>query len=80
MALLDAISADVSTPVRVPEVTRLADRLGTPTAATVRWMLRLTTFLLLLLATFIGVQVAMSAPTISPVTGSSEQTVADRAT
>jgi cell division septal protein FtsQ len=80
MAILDAISPDVSCRASVPDAIRLVDRLGTPTAATIRWMLRLTTFLLLLLATFIGVQLATSAPNISPVAVSSQQTVADRTT
>jgi hypothetical protein len=80
MALLDVISPNVASHAGVPKVIRLADRFGTPTAATVRWMLRLTTFLMMLLATLIGVQLAMSAPSVSPVAVSSQQTEADRAT
>jgi len=42
-------------------------------------MLRLTTFFLMLFATLIGVQLAMSAPSVSPVSVSSQQPLADHA-
>jgi len=78
MAFLDVIPHDVAASrAAVPQIIRLIDRLGTPNAVTVRWMLRLATFFLMLLATFVGVQLAMSAPSVSPV---AVQTVADRAT
>ena len=38
-----------------------------PSPALVGWMLRITTIVLLLVATLIGLQVAMHAPTVSPV-------------
>jgi cell division septal protein FtsQ len=80
MALLDVIPPAVPGRASIPQMVRLIDRFGTPSAVTVRWMLRLTTFFLMLLATFVGVQLAMSAPTVSPVAVSSQQTAADRAT
>jgi hypothetical protein len=80
MALLDVISPDVASRAAVPQVCWLVDRISTAHPVTVRWMLRLTTFFLMLLATFVGVQLAMSAPTVSPVVATSQQTVADGAT
>ncbi|HKH56513.1 MAG TPA: hypothetical protein VKA58_13770 [Propionibacteriaceae bacterium] len=43
-------------------------------------MLRLVTFLLMFSATFIGVQLAMSAPSVSPVAVNSHPTDADSTT
>ena len=67
MAFLDVVTPGVAGRSALPQIVRLADRLGTPKATTVRWMLRLITFLMMFSATFIGVQLAMSAPTVSPV-------------
>ena len=67
MAFLDVITPGAASRGALSQIIRLADRLGTPKAATVRWMLRLITFLLMFSATFIGVQLAMSAPSVSPV-------------
>jgi hypothetical protein len=67
MALLDVITPGVASRGALPQMIRLADRFGTPKASTVRWMLRLITFLLMFEATFVGVQLAMSAPSVSPV-------------
>ena len=67
MAFLDVLTPGAASRGALSQIIRLADRLGTPKAATVRWMLRLITFLLMFSATFIGVQLAMSAPSVSPV-------------
>jgi hypothetical protein len=67
MAFLDVLAPGVADRGPLTQIVRLADRLGTPKATTVRWMLRLITFLLMFSATFIGVQLAMSAPSVSPV-------------
>ena len=79
MAFLDVYLPDVSSRAAIWQLVRLVDRLGTPKAVTVRWMLRLTTFFLMLLATLVGVQLAMSAPSVSPVSVSSQQPMADHA-
>ncbi len=80
MAFLDVIPPMATRRAAILQLIRLVDRLGTPTAATVRWMLRLTTFFLMLLATFVGVQLAMNAPSVSPVAVSGQRAVADRST
>jgi cell division septal protein FtsQ len=80
MAFLEIYLPDVASRAAIPQVIRLVDRLGTPKAGTVRWILRLTTFLLMLLATLVGVQLAMSAPSVSPVSVSSQQPVVNHAT
>ena len=67
MAFLDVVTPGVASRGPLPQLARLADRLGTPKARTVRWMLRLITFLLMFSATIVGVQLAMSAPSVSPV-------------
>jgi uncharacterized SAM-binding protein YcdF (DUF218 family) len=67
MAFLDVVTPGVASHGPLPQIARLADRLGTPKATTVRWMLRLITFLLMFSATIVGVQLAMSAPSVSPV-------------
>jgi hypothetical protein len=67
MAFLDVVTPGVASRGPLPQIARLADRLGTPKATTVRWMLRLITFLMMSSATIIGVQLAMSAPSVSPV-------------
>jgi hypothetical protein len=41
--------------------------------AVVGWMLRIATIVLLLVATVIGLQLAMHAPTVSPVTVTGQQ-------
>jgi cell division septal protein FtsQ len=79
MAFLDVYLPDVSSRAGISQLVRLVDRLGTPKAVTVRWMLRLATFFLMLLATLVGVQLAMSAPSVSPVSVSNQQLVADHA-
>lgn len=79
MAFLDVITPRAASRGALSTIVRLADRLGTPSATTVRWMLRLITFLLMFSATFIGVQLAMSAPSVSPV-AVSNPTDADPAT
>jgi hypothetical protein len=48
-----------------------------PSPALVGWVLRITTIMLLLVATLIGLQVAMHAPTVSPVTVIGQAPVAD---
>lgn len=79
MAFLDVITPRAASRGALSTIVRLADRIGTPGATTVRWMLRLITFLLMFSATFIGVQLAMSAPSVSPV-AVSNPTDADPAT
>jgi cell division septal protein FtsQ len=79
VAFLDVYLPDVSSRAGIWQFIRVVDRLGTPKAVTVRWMLRLTTFFLMLLATLVGVQLAMSAPSVSPVSVSNQQLVADHA-
>jgi cell division septal protein FtsQ len=76
VAFLDVYLPDVSSRAAISQLIRLLDRHGTAKAATVRWMLRLTTFFLMLLATLVGVQLAMSAPSVSPVSVNSQQPVA----
>ena len=48
-----------------------------PSPAVVGWMLRITTIVLLLVATLIGFQLAMNAPTVSPVTVIGQEQEAD---
>ena len=74
MAFLDVVSPGAASRGALLQIIRLADRLGTPKAATVRWMLRLVTFLLMFSATLIGVQLAMNAPSVSPVAVTSHPT------
>jgi cell division septal protein FtsQ len=80
MAFLDVISPDAPSRGAVLQIVRLVDRLGTPNALVIRWMLRTVTFVLMLAATFVGVQLAMNAPTVSPVSVSSQQIEPDAST
>jgi hypothetical protein len=48
-----------------------------PSPAVVGWMLRITTIVLMLVATLIGLQVAMHAPTVSPVAVIVQEPLAD---
>ena len=80
MAFLDVVTPSAASRGALLQIARLADRFGTPKATTVRWMLRLVTFLLMFSATFIGVQLAMSAPSVSPAAVNSHPTDADSTT
>ena len=80
MAFLDVVTPSAASRGALLQIVRLADRLGTPKATTVRWMLRLVTFLMMFSATLIGVQLAMNAPSVSPVAVSSHPSDTDATT
>ena len=65
MAILDLVDTSGS---RGAPFTFDRAKLSQLSPAVVCWMLRLTTIVLLLVATVIGLQLAMHAPTVSPVT------------
>ena len=56
------LATSISLRSRVPSLTS-----GQPSSGLVRWMLRATTVLVFVVATIIGVSVALPAPTQSPV-------------
>jgi hypothetical protein len=65
MAILDFVQASGA---RGASLNFDRARLRQLSSAAVGWMLRITTIVLLLMATVIGLQLAMHAPTVSPVT------------
>jgi hypothetical protein len=73
MAILDLVHASG---VRgVPQKVDRPSRQLSP--AVVGWMLRITTIVLLLVASLVGFQLAMNAPTVSPDTVIGQEQVAD---
>jgi hypothetical protein len=75
MAILDLVHS--SSAQRAPFLSSHAQT-HQPSPEAVGWMLRITTIVLLLVATLFGIQLAMSAPTVSPVTVISQEPGTDR--
>jgi hypothetical protein len=74
MAILDVVDASSA---RGAAFSYDRARSHEPSPALVGWMLRITTIVLLLVATLIGLEVAMHAPTVSPVAVIGQEPVAD---
>jgi hypothetical protein len=74
MAILDLVDASSA---RGAALSYDSARSHQPSPAAVGWMLRITTIVLLLVATLIGLHVAMHAPTVSPVAVIGQEPVAD---
>jgi hypothetical protein len=75
MAILDLVHASSARGALLQSRRATPRHQLSPTA--VAWLLRITTIVLLLVATLIGLQLALSAPTVSPVAMIGQEQEAD---